>query len=427
MDVLTNIFEAFSFFLLYEAFLERRYKSSIFPYCFGILFLIALLFLCNCFFLYQFVNNVAMVLVGIIVALLLYKGSIKNIVLISIVVNLMSISIEVLVLYLITFVFDLTVEAAVEIPEYRLMGIVLSKVFLVVAAYGIFQYKKRKSYTISQSYWLLFFVLFGISLGTIFLLFKLSYEVVSTDYNGITLLCTIGLFVAMFFSLYLYDQQAQQAHTIHLQEQAELHMKEQLKHMDELVAQQEQLRRYRHDMSNQLIALKSYLSKSVGATELQHLARVTEELELTDVVVDSGNPALDAIISAKQAVANKKGINFRYQLQIPEQLPIAPEDICVIFGNALDNAIEACERVTQEEKNIVLTLVKKNKVVFCKLVNTAPSVQSEKRWKTSKKDTLNHDYGVSQIKRTLAKYDSSPSYSWEDGQVTLRFTFFITK
>lgn len=84
-----------------------------------------------------------MVLVGIIVALLLYKGSIKNIVLISIVVNLMTISIEVLVLYLITFVFDLTVEAAVEIPEYRLMGIVLSKVFLVVAAYGICQYKKR--------------------------------------------------------------------------------------------------------------------------------------------------------------------------------------------------------------------------------------------------------------------------------------------
>lgn len=133
---------------------------------------------------------------------------------------------------------------------------------------------------------------------------------VSTDYNGITLLCTIGLFVAMFFSLYLYDRQAQQAHTIHLQAQAELHMQEQLKHMDELMAQQEQLRCYRHDMSNQLIALKSYLSNSVGATELQHLARVTEELELTDVVVDSGNPALDAIISAKQAVANKKVSTF---------------------------------------------------------------------------------------------------------------------
>lgn len=114
-------------------------------------------------------------------------------------------------------------------------------------------------------------------------------------------------------------------------------------------------------------------------------------------------------------------------MQIPERLPIAPEDICVIFGNAIDNAIEACERVTQEEKNITLTLVKKNEVVFCKLVNTAPFVQSEKRWKTSKEDVLNHGYGVTQIKRTLAKYNSSPSYLWEDGQVTLRFMFFITK
>lgn len=67
----------------------------------------------------------------------------------------------------------------------------------------------------------------------------------------------------------------------------------------------------------------------------------------TDKVVDTGNPALDAIISAKQAVVAQKGIAFHYQLQIPKQLPIAPEDICVIFGNALDNAIEACEHVTQ--------------------------------------------------------------------------------
>lgn len=423
MNIITNIFEACSLFLLFESFLSRREKIPNILYCAGVIILTLLLFLCNIEYM-GFANNVAMVLAGVLVAMMYYKGSLKFIVLISIVGNMLTLSLEIIVLYGITFVYHLTVEDVVNIPEYQLLGIVLSKISLIAVAYAIYQYKKRKTYKMTQAYWFLFLGLFSISLFTAFVLYKLSYEVVSTDYNGITLLCTIGLFACMFFSLYLYDRQERQAHAIRLQAQAELHLQEQLKHMDELMIQQEQLRRFRHDISNQLIALKSYLTTQVTEKEgLHHLEYLTNALMDTDKVVDTGNPALDAIISAKQAVAAQKGIDFHYQLQIPKQLPIAPEDICVIFGNALDNAIEACEHVTQGSKEISLTLIKQNGIILCKLVNTA-STKPKKFWETSKGDAVNHGYGISQIKQSLEKYDCTPSFSWEDGQVVFRFNLF---
>ena len=161
-----------------------------------------------------------MILLGAIFGFIFYAGSPIIAFLISAAGNAISLLLEVVILNSITFVFRVTVEEAVAIDEYRLLGISMSKIALLVVCYAIYQYKKRKKYEVTKNYWLLFLSLFCVILMTVFVLFKLSHEVINIDYNGITLLCTIGLFAVMLFSLYLYDRQAQQAHMIHLQEQA---------------------------------------------------------------------------------------------------------------------------------------------------------------------------------------------------------------
>lgn len=423
-DYSTPFIEASGLFLLFATFMKSRVKLSVWMVGVGIFSLGSLITICNYYFLYQYPNNFFMILLGAIFGFIFYAGSPIIAFLISAAGNAISLLLEVVILNSITFVFRVTVEEAVAIDEYRLLGISMSKIALLVVCYAIYQYKKRKKYEVTKNYWLLFLSLFCVILVTVFVLFKLSHEVINIDYNGITLLCTIGLFAVMFFSLYLYDRQAQQAHTIHLQEQAELHMQEQLKHMDELVAQQDQLRRFRHDISNQLIVLQQYLIRDVSENDLHHVNTIMNSFELTDSIIDTGNLPLDAIISAKQILAQKKGIDFEYQLQIPENLPMAPEDICGIFGNALDNAIEACERINQGEKLIRCVLMENNEGLFCKIVNTAPTPK-DKVWTTSKKDKKNHGYGLSQIKIALEKYGSEPQFIWENNQFIFKFMVFF--
>ena len=103
---------------------------------------------------------------------------------------------------------------------------------------------------------------------------------------------------------------------------------------------------------------------------------------------------------------------------------MAPDDICGIFGNALDNAIEACERINQGEKLIRCVLMENNEGLFCKIVNTAPTPK-DKVWTTSKKDKKNHGYGLSQIKLALEKYGSEPQFIWENNQFIFKFMVFF--
>ena len=141
-------------------------------------------------------------------------------------------------------------------------------------------------------------------------------------------------------------------------------------------------------------------------------------------ILETGNPALDAIINTKKAIAESKNIEFNTKIQIPTQIPIDPIGICVIFGNALDNSIEACERIKDGKRKISLTIICQNKSVFCRIINTAPK-QKQISFGTSKIDTQNHGFGLSNIKTALLKYNASPSIEQTNNEFILKFVIFI--
>ena len=93
-------------------------------------------------------------------------------------------------------------------------------------------------------------------------------------------------------------------------------------------------------------------------------------------------------------------------------------DISTIFGNALDNAIEVCEKVPKEERFITMKAREKNHFLVIRVENSAPE-ESDGRH-TTKEDTFLHGFGLKNIQRAVEKYG---------GDCTVRFmnrTFFLT-
>ena len=97
--------------------------------------------------------------------------------------------------------------------------------------------------------------------------------------------------------------------------------------------------------------------------------------------------------------------------------------MCIIFGNAVDNAIEACERIKDGNKKIDLTLICQDKRIFCRIANTTAERQKG-IFKTSKPDKQNHGFGLDNIKTTLAKYNSEPMITQIDNEFVLKFIIF---
>ena len=417
--------EAIMMFMMFDVFLEQRKSFKLWQYGLGVTVLALLIMVVNKFLMFTLENKVAMFAAAFVVSFFFYKGMlIKKIIAILVVLAISDIA-EIVTLYSVTFIFQITVDTVLRKQGYLLLGVVVSKL-LGLAICNIVRVKSRIKYLkIEKTYWLLFFMLLASTVFTVSLLFWMTYELNNTDYNVFTIVCSLALVFSTFFGSYLYERLAQQSETIHQQEQFEQQMNSQLKHMDEIILNQEELRRFKHDINNQIVALESYFENGDLEGGRRHMAALSQQFRAIGATINTGNNALDAILSTKKSLAESKGIVFNTEIRIQERLPLDAKDLCIIFGNALDNAIEACDRLPEHaEKRIDLLLVQDAHALFCTLSNTAPA-NNDRRFTTSKADTINHGFGLQNIRDALANYDAEPLIEQEGETFSLSFNIVL--
>lgn len=423
-NLLSNIAESVMFFMLFEAFLKRRENIYIKHLVFCAVGLTILLYICNHLFLFSLQNAVG-IFIAALIATFLYRG--KFIIrLIAVITGTLICGLtEMIILYSITFILNLSVTDVIYFPEYRILGIILSKMLGIAICNGIRIRTKMCKLNIKPIYWALFILLFSNGVLVVFLFFRMTYELKDIHFDNLVLLSSGGLFFSIFFALYLYEHMAEQNQIIREQEQFEQQMNSQLKHMDEIVLQQNELRRFKHDINNQIVALESYFESGDLEGGRRHMAALSQQFRATGATINTGNNALDAILSTKKSLAESKGIVFHTELRIQKSLPLDAKDLCVIFGNALDNAIEACNRLPENtEKRIDLLLMQDAHSLFCALTNTAPA-KNDRIFTTSKADKTNHGFGLQNIRDALANYGAEPSIEQEGERFSLSFNIVL--
>ena len=77
-------------------------------------------------------------------------------------------------------------------------------------------------------------------------------------------------------------------------------MESQLKHLDDILAKQNELRSFKHDISNKMTALEGYLEAGDTHGALTFMRTLTHRLETIAPMLDTGNTALDATLSTKK-------------------------------------------------------------------------------------------------------------------------------
>ena len=119
------------------------------------------------------------------------------------------------------------------------------------------------------------------------------------------------------------------------------------------------IRTWRHEYKNNMIALRAL-------AEHGNIERITDYIDKLDKrpsrdgeTLQTGNLILDAVVSSKLWFARNRGIDVSIQVVYPASNPIDDNGLCAIAGNLLDNAIEACLRINNENtsKFIVFDLL----------------------------------------------------------------------
>ncbi len=182
-----------------------------------------------------------------------------------------------------------------------------------------------------------------------------------------------------------------------------------------LAEQYRQSERLRHDMKNHIIAL-SALSRNKEWEKIDGYLKSMEGIALDAVGDMTGNKAVDAILYQKRRQAEGENIKWECDVQIPRGGCINEFDLCVLFGNILDNALEACGRMQRGEErfiNIQAKTVKK-----CFLLEVKNSMDRTEKYTdgfTNKGDSQEHGIGLLNVGDVVNRYNGAVHIEAEEG------------
>ena len=164
------------------------------------------------------------------------------------------------------------------------------------------------------------------------------------------------------------------------------------------------MRGWRHDYHNHLQVLKAQLS--MGQTELaqEYLGRLEQDLDSIKQLVETGNVSLDAILNSKLSYAQKQQISLHYKATVPPKLSVSDIDLCVLLGNLIDNAVEACEQLPVEQRFLRLYIGIFRKQLYISVTNATGELvrKLDEEYITTKRG--NHGHGLKRINNTVEKY-----------------------
>ena len=124
------------------------------------------------------------------------------------------------------------------------------------------------------------------------------------------------------------------------------------KHCDEVQNIYSQMRGWRHDYHNHIQTLKAYRTLGQNTEIDNYLNNLDNDLTSVDTVFKTGNIMVDAILNSKISLAQNRKIKVNATAIVPKVLPVSEIDLCVIIGNLLDNAMEACLKLPEQDRTI---------------------------------------------------------------------------
>lgn len=170
-----------------------------------------------------------------------------------------------------------------------------------------------------------------------------------------------------------------------------------------------ELKQFHHDIKNHMIALNQMLSSDENSKALEYLSKLNEMSDSSQLFSHTENVALDSIINYKLCEARQKGIVCTFHSSVPEFLNIRDEDIIIILGNLLDNAIEACLKL-EDKRYIDLKLNYNRGILFISIANSYNGSLKKginSNLLTSKKDKSLHGLGLKNIQNALGHYNGT--------------------
>lgn len=301
-------------------------------------------------------------------------------------------------------------------PQLFSLGLLLSK-FVAFVIIIIFKIGKRKFNVnnLNSKYLILLSVL---PITTIFigiLMYQVILIIDTVSLKIVFVFANMLLIVSNIIAFEIIRNQNNLAKAKYELELLKGNVNEQMKHYNDLKSSHEEIRQLRHNMRSICIGAIAELKAGKTENALEQLQNSISIIEKSSKVIDTGHLSIDSIIENKLNCCSDFNISTNLTYQYKDPITINEIEIAVILGNILDNAIEACQKITDTNKEIWGSISVDKRNIIINIKNTAIDSNNLKTSKINKKD---HGYGLKSISHIAKKYNGYATFSFSDSIFT---------
>lgn len=234
--------------------------------------------------------------------------------------------------------------------------------------------------------------------------------------RNICLFLTLGLVAINFIIIYLLQEILNKGEQLRISTLTNQNAKNQIEAYHDMDALYERQRRKMHDYKNQIVTIQSLVQGGNTDKAVNLMEQLTESISMDLSAINTNHPVVNAVLNHKFHTAKEKQIAMIFQVGDVHEICLTEEEIVILLGNLLDNAITECERVVKAGRDAVIQfkfIYEDGKVILSIKNPVLAKVQIVDN-KVQVNPRNGHGIGLKNVEAVAEKYDGSIAFDCDE-------------
>lgn len=189
----------------------------------------------------------------------------------------------------------------------------------------------------------------------------------------------------------------------------------------------ENLEYFRHDIMKHFQIIGILLTSNSSEKALDYLTNLhCQYSKLLEISNYTNDDVLNAILSNKKSIARKCGIKMRITTEKIGVPPLTSYELCSLFDNLLDNAIEACKKMEIDKFiDVFITFVERHMCIIVKNSYSGELFVKDGMFMTTKKDKINHGFGMKIVNSIVSNAGGHSKIEIDENETVFTVTILL--
>lgn len=304
---------------------------------------------------------------------------------------------------------------------YRIESMISGKMFLILALFLYRTLKIKLNIEINKKTFSYIIIPIVANIASFFIIFKYIFNSKSGSgmHNSQFVMISVVLLISSII-LILIAKKLQQYNTLMVENNMIKNiLKSESEYYEDIEKKYLKTRLLSHDMKNHLLCINAMIKKGIDVTS--YLDNLQGEIHSNDLFFNTGNFILDSILSEKKEICDKNDIELRTGINFSHCEAIELVDVCHIFSNILDNAIEACNKIDNGNREICIKGDVMQNFYLIRVENTKVNEIITKNGDiVTDKIGPFHGFGIRSIKNSVNKYGGNVVIEYDDNKFVVK-------